>query len=339
MHDSKTNYYTDKNDFERIKIKDMAEVSIVIPTEDSVNNIDALLLSIFVQSVQDTEIIFVDNVSQDGTKILLDRYVKFDKRVQVIKLKKKVCLTECCRIGLEQATAPYIYFMDGTKFVYINQGCLARLIDNAGKYNSDFVYSSCTMINALTMDGIPLYQIKKENFVPKECFSIADIPSDMLFRMYLSPWAKLYKREFLQKITFPEFEETFFLECVFNAEKISYDLEGLYLCHFTPKDLEFHNVAAVERANLEVLHKYNAYEKYKTAYIYHKMRCLWLSIMRAPTSEKEARFKELKTEFQNEDFHEYDFNILRKEDLYWAVQNVKKLDWNDFKQTYIGSAA
>ncbi|MBP5353018.1 MAG: glycosyltransferase family 2 protein [Alphaproteobacteria bacterium] len=317
----------------------MAAVSIIIPTEDSVNNIDALLLSIFVQSVQDTEIIFVDNVSKDGTRKLLDRYVKFDKRVQVVKLRKKVSLTECCRVGLEHATAPYVYFMNGTKFVYINQGCLARLIDNAGKYDSDFVYSSCGMVDALTMDGIPLYQIPKENFVQKEVFSVADIPSDMLFKMYLSPWAKLYKREFLQKITFPKFEETFFLECIFNAEKISYDLDILYICHFTQKDLEFNNVAAIESANLEVLLKYNAFEKYKNAYIYHKMRCFWLGIMWAPIAQKQAMFAELKAEFADEDFGQYDFNVLRKEDLYWAVQNVKNLDWNDFKQTYIGSAA
>ena len=317
----------------------MAEVSIVIPTENSAANIDALLLSIFVQEEQDTEIIVVDNASTDDTLKLLNRYVKFDKRVHLVKLKEKVCVTECCRIGWEHATAPYIYFADSTKFIYLCQGCLARLIDNAKQHDSDFVYSSCAMINTHNMQGIPLYQIPKEDFIKEYVFNVADIPSDMLFKMYLSPWAKLYKREFLQKITFPEFEETFFLECIFNAEKISYDLENLYICHFLPKDLEFNNVVAVERANLEVLCKYNAFEKYKTAYIYHKMRCMWLAIMRTPIAQKQARFAELKAEFADEDFSRYDFNVLRKEDLYWAVQNIKNLDWNDFKETYIGSAA
>jgi hypothetical protein len=195
------------------------------------------------------------------------------------------------------------------------------------------------MLNELDLQMIPLYQIKKENFIKKEVFNATDISGDLLFKMYLSPWAKLYKREFLQKIVFPEYEEAFFLECIFNAEKISYDLNNFYLCHFKPKDLEFHNVAATERANLELLHKYHAFEKYKNAYIYHKMRCLWLAIMRAPDEQKENRFSELKTEFANEDFSQYDFNVLRKEDLYWAVQNAKNLEWKDFKEVYIGSAA
>lgn len=317
----------------------MAEVSIIIPTENSVNNIDALLLSIFVQSVQDTEIIFVDNVSKDGTKNLLDRYVKFDKRVQVIKLKKKVSLTECCRIGLEHATAPYIYFMNGTKFVYIGQGCLLRLLLNIQKYDSDFVYSPCGMIDKLTMVVIPLYQIASENFVQKTVFNADDIPSNLLFKMYLSPWAKLYKREFLQQITFPEFEETFFLDCLFKAKRISYDLKNLYAQHFVAQDLQNSNALAEEHANLEVLRKYKAFEKYKTAYIYHKMRCMWLGIMRAPMSEKPALFAELKIEFATEDFSKYDFNVLRKEDLYWAVQNAKNLNWDEFRSMYIGSAA
>ena len=317
----------------------MAQISVIAPTENSVNNIDALLLSIFVQGVQDVEIIMVDNVSTDETLKLLDRYEKFDVRVQVIKLKEKTSIVDCCRIALKKATAPYIYLADGTKFIYLSQGCFERLIDNAKKYNSDFVYSSCAMLDALDLQMIPLYQIKKEDFVQKEVFDVYDIPSDMLFKMYLSPWAKLYKREFLQKITFPEFEETFFLECLFNAKKISYDLNNLYLCHFAAKDLEFNHVAATERANLELLHKYHAFEKYKNAYIYHKMRCLWLAIMRAKKKKKENRFSELKTEFANEDFSQYDFSVLRKEDLYWAVQNAKNLEWKDFKEVYIGSAA
>jgi len=317
----------------------MAEISIIVPTENSVNNLDALLLSIFVQSVQDTEIIIVDNASTDGTLPLLDRYTKFDKRVQVIKLKQKTNLVDCCRIGLERATAPYVYFMNSTKYVYIGQGCLIRLMTNLKQNNSDFVYSPCAMLNALNMEGIHFYQIAPEDFIQKDVFNVADISSNILFKMYLSPWAKLYKREFLQKITFPAFEETFFLECVFNASKISYDLNNLYVCHFTPKDLEFNNVAAEENANLEILHKYNAFEKYKTDYIYHKMRCMWLSIMHAPMAEKEAKFEELKTEFKDEDFAQYDFNILRKQDLYWAVRNIKDLDWNEFRETYIGRAA
>jgi hypothetical protein len=116
---------------------------------------------------------------------------------------------------------------------------------------------------------------------------------------------------------------------------MSYNLNNFYLCHFKPKDLEFHNVAATERANLELLHKYHAFEKYKNAYIYHKMRCLWLAIMRAPDEQKENRFSELKTEFANEDFSQYDFNVLRKEDLYWVMRGIKNVNFDDFKKMYL----
>jgi hypothetical protein len=165
------------------------------------------------------------------------------------------------------------------------------------------------------------------------------VPEKMLFRLYLSPWAKLYKREFLQKITWPKFEETFFLECLFKAKKISCDLNNLYYCNFSAKDLEMPNAAKEERANLKLLYKYKAFERFKTAYIYHKMRGLWLSIMRAPKKQKPRLFEVLKAEFKDEDFSQYDFNFLRKEDLYWAVRGIKDINYDEFKDMYLGGAA
>ncbi|MBP5398792.1 MAG: glycosyltransferase family 2 protein [Alphaproteobacteria bacterium] len=313
----------------------MAEISVVIPTENSVNNIDALLLSVFVQSLQDTEIIIVDNASTDGTVKLLDRYTKFDTRVKCIKLTDKTNITDCCRIGVEKATSPYVYFMNGTKYVYIGQGCLQRLLENIRRYDSDLVYSPCAIVNTSTFDVLPTYQVRPEKFVQQPVFNHNDISSYLLFRLYLAPWAKLYKREFLNKIDFLPFEETFFLECLFKAQKISYDLYNLYGCHYTAKDWEMPNVLDEAKANLELLRKCNVYEKYKTAYIYHKMRGLWLGIMYAPAEQKEVLFEQMKNEFADEDFSQYDFNVLRKEDLYWVMRGIKNVNFDDFKKMYL----
>lgn len=320
---------------EEVKRGNMAEISIVIPTENSVNNLDALLLSVFVQSLQDTEIIIVDNASTDKTVDLIDRYTKFDKRVKSIKSDKKLNIIDCCRIGVENATSPYVYFINGTTYAYIGQGCLRRLYDNIRKYDTDLVYSPCAIVNALTFDVLPTYQIQPQKFIQKEVFDINDMPAGLLFRLYLAPWAKLYKREFLKKVDFLPFNETFFLECLFKAKKISYDLNNLYGCHMMPQDIKITDALAEEQANLELLRKYNAYDKYKTAYIYHKMRGMWLEIMKAPNEQKEALFEQMKKEFINEDFSQYDFNVLRKEDLYWFMRDIKNVNYDSFKAMYL----
>lgn len=210
----------------------MAEVSVIIPTENSADCIDAVLLSVFTQSKQDTEIILVDNASKDGTIRLIERYAEFDKRIKFVKLPRKTNLVDCCRIGVENATAPYVYFINGTKHVYVAQGCLFRLLNNIQKNDTDMVYSSCVMMNSTTFQPIPLYQISKKDFTAKGIFNINDVPEKMLFRLYLSPWAKLYKRKFLQKITWPKFEETFFLECLFKAKKNILRFEQFILLQF-----------------------------------------------------------------------------------------------------------
>lgn len=313
----------------------MSEVSIVVPTENSIDNVDALLLSVFVQSLQDTEIIVVDNASTDGTAKLLNHYAKFDNRVKVIELPEKTNIIDCCRIGTEKATSPYVYFMNGTQYVYIGQGCLQRLLDNIRKYDSDFVYSPCAVIDSQTFNVFPRYQIRTENFVQKEVFNINDVPSNLLFRLYLSPWAKLYRREFLKKVDFVPYEEAFFLECMFKAQRISYDLNNLYGRHCLSKDIEIPNPLMEERANLDLLHKYGLYEKFKTAYIYHKMRGLWLELMHAPDVKKAELLEQMKNEFANEDFSQYDFNVLRKEDLYWVMRDIKNISYDNFKVMYL----
>ena len=106
-----------------------------------------------------------------------------------------------------------------------------------------------------------------------------------------------------------------------------------------PKNLWRPHNLAEQRENLKILKKYHAFERYKNAYIYHKMRAAWLGIMQAPPAERQAMFTAMQNAFADEDFSQYDFNVLRKEDLYWAVQNAKNLNWDEFRSMYIGSAA
>lgn len=314
----------------------MAKISVVVPIENSVDKIDAMLLSVFVQSEQDTEIIFVDNASTDGTLKLIERYTLFDKRVQLVSLKQKTTVLDCCYIGTQKANARYIYFIDGTKYVDLAQGCLARLLANIEAHNSDFVYSPCLIINPLDWSFSPLYQIRTDEFVQSKIFSEQDIPYNIIFRLSLSPWGKLYNREFLLKSDFPPYEETFFLDCILRAQKITYDLFNLYFCHNNQQELVRKSAVAEELANLELLQRYGVFEKYKTAYIFHKMRVMWLNIVYAEKNNQKSHFEELKSEFADEDFSRYDLEILRKEPLYQAVCNVKNLDYDEFKKTYLG---
>ena len=314
----------------------MAEASVIILSENSAAYLDALLLSVFVQSVQDVEIIIVDNVSDERTLKLLNNYAIFDERIKLIKNKTKKSLENCLKIGADKATSPYLMFLDATRHTYLAQSCLERQLYNIRKNNSDFVYMPCGVYDANTFEPTTIYQINPKDFVQKPVFTADDLPANIIFRMYLSPWAKLFKREFLQKISYLTYEEPFFLECLFKAERISFDLESLHALQAEIKDLRRPNVFDELKENKKVLLQFSKWERLKNPYIYHKMRNIWLEIMRAPMTEKPQIFEKMKAEFSKEDFSRYDFDFLRKEDLYWAIQNSVKLNWEDFKNLYIG---
>jgi len=316
----------------------MAEVSAIIYSKNSADNLDALLLSVFVQSVQDVEIIIVDNASDEKTLKLLDNYALFDKRIKLIKNKENSTFTDCLKLGAEKSSAPYVIFLDATRHTYLAQSCLEQQLLNISKNKSDFVYMPCGVYDANTFKPTTIYQINPEDFVQTPVFAADDLPEKLVFRMHLSPWAKLFKRKFLQKISYIPYEEPFFLECLFKAERISFDLNSLYAHQAEVKDLRRPNVFEELQENKNVLVKFGEWERLKNPYIYHKMRNIWLEIIRAPMEEKPQIFEKMKAEFSKEDFSQYDFDFLRKEDLYWAIQNAIKLKWGDFKKLYIGGA-
>ena len=133
----------------------MANISIIIATKNCFEKIDAMMLSLFRQSVRDFEIICVDDGSTDGTLNLLKHYAEFDKRIQVIAHKKSVGLLECRHIGLKKATAPYVMFLNGTHHLLLAQAFLERLLNSAKQYNSDIVYTPSVLVDAVMFTAHP----------------------------------------------------------------------------------------------------------------------------------------------------------------------------------------
>ena len=333
MHDDKTNYYTDKNDFERVKIKDMTQMSIIIATKNCFEKIDAMMLSLFRQSVRDTEIICVDDASTDTTLNLLNHYAEFDKRVQVIANKKPVGLLKCCHIGLEKATAPYVMFLNGTHHVLLAQAFLERLLNRAKQNNSDVVYTPTVFVDAVMFTAHQMCVLPKEFFekaVGKDVFKATDVRSDLLFNLYLSPYIKLYRKDFISNADFAAFDEPFFLDAMFRAERVSADMDFLCYRQVQNPELERPQIFDEQKANRQILEKYGTWDAYKTAYIIHKMQSAWRALRYAPAAEKPQMFEKIKAEFKREDFGEYDFNILRKIQLYWTLQTIADMSWEDF---------
>ena len=67
----------------------MSEISVIIPVHDCFDKIDALMLSLFRQSVRNIEIICVDNNSTDNSLKILKKYAQKDPRIIISHEEKQ----------------------------------------------------------------------------------------------------------------------------------------------------------------------------------------------------------------------------------------------------------
>jgi glycosyltransferase involved in cell wall biosynthesis len=85
-------------------------VSLVIPTFNCAKYIGRALDSIFCQTLQDFEVVIVDDGSTDETKSALDRYLQ-DPRVRYVYQENRGPAA-ARNTGARLSTAPYIHFLD-----------------------------------------------------------------------------------------------------------------------------------------------------------------------------------------------------------------------------------
>ena len=88
-------------------------VSIVIPLFDDVETVAAALESCLAQTLDEVEIICVDDASTDGTADVVERFQKRDSRIRLLRHSRNVTALQARRAGVIEAAAPHVLFLDG----------------------------------------------------------------------------------------------------------------------------------------------------------------------------------------------------------------------------------
>lgn len=282
----------------------MSEISVVIPVNDF-KNLDSMLLSLFIQSFPDLEIILINNKADELTTELINNYAKFDKRVKVIILPERTNILRCCRIGSEYSRGKYITFLDSSKMMFYAQSALCRLLSKAKKNNSDIVYCATLVHELDTFKMLKLYQKGLQKELQKEVFEPKELSEEILFQLNLSIFGKLYKKEFFNSFPSIDYDETYFLNLFFNAKTISYDDVCLLLLKIKKPELVKADVIFEQNANLHLLQNLNLLEKYKDACIKHKLWKYCIDLSYAPDSLKSSLTADIKEDLKNTDLSKY----------------------------------
>lgn len=178
------------------------KISIIVPCYNVEQYLNRCMQSLINQTLQNIEIILVDDGSPDRCPQLCDEYAKMDNRIKVIH-KKNAGLGYARNSGLEIASGEYIAFVDSDDFVEVNM--YATLYEMAEGKKCDAVfcgikkekrnrqgwYESSEVNEDLIMEGNEI-----------EAFMLGMIASPLeeyKERIYsMSVWHAIYRREIIE---------------------------------------------------------------------------------------------------------------------------------------------
>lgn len=115
----------------------MPKVSVIIPIYNTVAYLRETLDSICNQTLQELEIILVNDGSTDGSQAIIEEYAKRDTRIQW-HVQPNQGLSVARNQGLSQATGKYIYFMDSDDI--LNFRALQSCYDACEEKKLDFAF-------------------------------------------------------------------------------------------------------------------------------------------------------------------------------------------------------
>ena len=166
------------------------KVSIIVPCYNVEVYLEECLESLANQTLEEIEIIVVDNNSTDGTQAIIGEYaVRYPEKI--ISLHQPIQgLSAARNKGLEVIRGQYVGFVDSDDFVELDM--YERLYEAGEEYNSDLVVCGW---NALYENGS-----KKETYQTKidVCANIFKEPNYLL-DTNVFVWNKLYRSDLLKR--------------------------------------------------------------------------------------------------------------------------------------------
>ena len=131
------NYITEKYKDRFIKRNHENKVSIIIPFHNTEKYIEKCLDSIAKQTYKNIEVLLIDDGSTDNSRDICEKYVKLDKRFQILTHKKNRGTATARNTGLDFVTGDYICFIDSDD--YVHKDFVSKLLSSAIKHKADIV--------------------------------------------------------------------------------------------------------------------------------------------------------------------------------------------------------
>lgn len=266
----------------------MPKVSVIVPIYNVEKYLEKCINSLLSQTLEDIQIILVNDGSKDNSGNIAKEYEKNNKDRIIYVEKENGGLSDARNYGLKYATGDFIAFLDSDD--YIEKNAYEEMYNKAIEENADYV--ECDFIwefpNKIRVDKQYPYKNKKE----------------MLSFVRVVAWNKLIKRQLItdNNLEFPKglrYEDVeFTYKLIPFVNKFAYVNKPFI--HYVQREGSIANVQNERTAEIftvldnviEFYKKNNIYEKYRDELEYNYARYLLCSSLKRMCKIKDKSIRE-----------------------------------------------
>lgn len=211
----------------------MPKVSVIVPVFNVEKCIEKCARSLFGQTLNDIEYIFIDDCSPDNSiailRTIIEDYPGRKPFVRIISHQSNKGTAAARRTGLNVAGGEYVAFCDSDDWIDLSM--YEKMIAKAEAENADIVFSDYW--NVWTSNNEYITTIRSRKPILGEVIA-RNIP--------VSLCPRIFRRTLFQnEITYPQYnmgeDFSLFVQLVYYARKISYVQEGLYYYYQNPESI------------------------------------------------------------------------------------------------------
>ncbi len=194
-------------------------ISVIVP----VYNVEAYLCfcldSVLSQTLQDFEVICIDDASSDSSYKILSEYAHKDSRIHVLRNGQNKGLSYTRNVGLDAAKGTYIYFLDSDDTIVPE--CLEKACHAAEENAADFVMFGAKLLQDGRQRTYVSFtqQICDKVWNGRELFTVLQNSPAGIFSCVQF---KLWRSAFLLQFGLRFYEEIYYEDLLFNFSTMMY---------------------------------------------------------------------------------------------------------------------
>lgn len=212
------------------------KISVIMPVYNAEKYLRQCIESILGQTLEELELICIDDCSTDNSFSILEEYASKDSRITVLKNDVNHYAGYCRNRGIELAKGEYLHFIDSDD--YMISDAYETLYNIAKENDLDMIKAKSKGIDTATSIYVPnpLYDLSK---ISADKFGIImnfyDYPKTFM-SVAVTPWNGIYKRDFVisNNLSFNGLkcvnDRSFYISAILKADKIMLS-DYCMICH------------------------------------------------------------------------------------------------------------